>query len=204
MIKDKIYQDKIYLITGGSACGKSAYAEELSLTLPAGRRIYLATMHRDENPETVKRITRHRALRAGKGFVTIEKERNLSEILPEIQREDGILLEDLGNLVAGEMFSRSEDEKKQDEGEAALADRITSELLLLSHACSFLVVVANEIGEDGAGTDGTGYDGMTLSYIHILGAVKAKIAGRSTAVVRLIAGIPVVLTGKEALPQCVH
>lgn len=197
-------KDRIYLITGGSACGKSAYAEELSLTLPARRRIYLATMHRDENPETVKRITRHRALRAGKGFRTIEQERDLPAIVPLIQRGDCVLLEDLGNLVAGEMFSKPEDGHKQDEGEADLSDRITSELLLLSHACSFLVVVANEVGEDGAGTDGTGYDEMTLSYIRILNAVKAGIAEQSTAVVRLVAGIPVILKGKETLPQCVR
>ena len=59
------------LVTGGAASGKSEYAESLALRLP-GRRIYLATM-RPADPESLARINRHRLLRQGRGFDTLER-----------------------------------------------------------------------------------------------------------------------------------
>ena len=60
----------IALVTGGASSGKSAFAEQLALSLP-GPHVYAATM-RHGDAETEARIERHRAMRAGKGFVTIE------------------------------------------------------------------------------------------------------------------------------------
>ena len=57
------------LLTGGSACGKSSYAEQLVCSLP-GPRYYLATM-RPYSDHDQERIQRHRAQREGKGFITI-------------------------------------------------------------------------------------------------------------------------------------
>ena len=59
------------LVTGGAASGKSEYAESLAMRLP-GRRIYLATM-RPADPESLARINRHRRLRQGRGFDTLER-----------------------------------------------------------------------------------------------------------------------------------
>ena len=58
------------LVTGGASSGKSAYAEQLACSLP-GSRYYLAAM-KPFGEEGARRIARHRALRAGKGFVTVE------------------------------------------------------------------------------------------------------------------------------------
>ncbi len=58
------------LVTGGAASGKSAFAEQLALSLP-GPHAYVATMRHGDG-ETEARIARHRDMRAGKGFVTIE------------------------------------------------------------------------------------------------------------------------------------
>ena len=74
------------LVTGGSGSGKSAYAEE-ALCGPAsspdrgqgnetgtqqdGQRYYIATMP-SWDKETEKKIAKHRAMRAGKGFCTLE------------------------------------------------------------------------------------------------------------------------------------
>ena len=63
------------LIIGGSASGKSEYAERLVCSLP-GKRIYTATME-PFSEEGRERIARHRKLREGKGFVTVEVPRNL-------------------------------------------------------------------------------------------------------------------------------
>ena len=57
----------VTLVTGGSASGKSAYAEGLVLESPARPRVYAAAME-PFGEEARRRIERHRQLRAGKGF----------------------------------------------------------------------------------------------------------------------------------------
>ncbi|MFR4969360.1 MAG: bifunctional adenosylcobinamide kinase/adenosylcobinamide-phosphate guanylyltransferase [Lachnospiraceae bacterium] len=65
----------ILLVTGGSASGKSEYAENRALQLAKAEQkklIYLAAM-KPFGEEAAKRIERHRQLRAGKGFETVER-----------------------------------------------------------------------------------------------------------------------------------
>mgnify|MGYP003310508089 CR=1 FL=1 len=67
----------IVLITGGSGCGKSTWAEKLIASLPAEKRVYIATMQVYDE-ESLRRVERHRAQRADKGFMTIECEKDLA------------------------------------------------------------------------------------------------------------------------------
>ena len=61
------------LILGGSGSGKSAYAEEYLCALAKGKRkYYLATM-KCFDEETRAKISRHRKMRKGKDFSTIEQ-----------------------------------------------------------------------------------------------------------------------------------
>ena len=59
------------LLTGGAANGKSTFGESLCLQAD-GPRYYLAAMQ-PYGPEGEARIARHRKLREGKGFTTIER-----------------------------------------------------------------------------------------------------------------------------------
>lgn len=68
-----------HLVTGGSGSGKSEYAEKLILESGAKEKVYIATME-VFGEESRERVRRHRRLRAGKGFRTIECPRNLWEI----------------------------------------------------------------------------------------------------------------------------
>ena len=52
----------IVLVTGGSGCGKSTWAEKLVSALPAEKRVYIATMQVYDE-ESVQRVARHRAQR---------------------------------------------------------------------------------------------------------------------------------------------
>ena len=61
----------VTLIIGGAASGKSAYAEELAMQSPGVPRLYVATMLA-QDAESRARVKRHRALRRGKGFFTVE------------------------------------------------------------------------------------------------------------------------------------
>ena len=67
------------VITGGSASGKSAYAEDLVLSWGPAQRIYVATMYPFDR-ESEKRIVRHQKMRSGKGFQTVECYTGLEQI----------------------------------------------------------------------------------------------------------------------------
>ena len=58
----------IVLVTGGSGCGKSTWAEKLADTLPRENRFYIATMQVYDE-ESRNRVQRHRMQRADKGFI---------------------------------------------------------------------------------------------------------------------------------------
>jgi adenosyl cobinamide kinase/adenosyl cobinamide phosphate guanylyltransferase len=90
----------IALITGGSGCGKSTWAEGLAVRL-GGRRYYLATMPVVDG-ECEARVARHQAQRAGKGFETIERAVDIggAPVAPGAT----VLLECLPTLMANEMF----------------------------------------------------------------------------------------------------
>lgn len=89
------------LVTGGSGSGKSAFAEDCVVSFGKTDRIYIATMYL-----LMKKAGnvsgRHRKVRQGKGFETVECYTGLDKIrLPE---NCTVLLECMSNLVANEMF----------------------------------------------------------------------------------------------------
>ena len=90
------------LIVGGAASGKSEYAENLILQERHTSFFYLATMQAFDE-ECRVRIERHRALRAGKGFETLECPVGLHKI--HLPIASAVLLECIGNLVANELYS---------------------------------------------------------------------------------------------------
>lgn len=91
----------LILVTGGSGSGKSAFAEQKAVSLAAGGElVYLATMQ-VYGEEGKKKVERHRQLRRGKGFETIERPVRVDRAEPG---EDAtVLLECMSNLMANEM-----------------------------------------------------------------------------------------------------
>jgi len=168
------------LLTGGSACGKSTYAEKLAVQF-GGYLYYIAAMQ-PYGEESERRIEKHRCMRAEKGFTTIERYTNLKELtLPE---RGTVLLECLCNLTANEMF---------DDGGAG--ENTVSEVLLgiesLEKQCDNLVVVTNDVGSDGGG-----YDRLTMDYVNTLGEINFRLAKRFENVYELICGIPLLIKGE--------
>lgn len=167
------------IVLGGAACGKSEYAEALAVTLPVPR-FYIATMMPFDK-EDILRIERHRAMRAEKGFHTMEQYTALADIkLPE---RGTVLLECLGNLTANELFS--------DQGAGAGAyEAIIEGLIRLEAQCDDLVVVSNDVF-----SDGSTYTDETITYIKTLAAVNNALANRYDRVVELVCGIPLTHKG---------
>ncbi|MBQ9459051.1 MAG: bifunctional adenosylcobinamide kinase/adenosylcobinamide-phosphate guanylyltransferase [Oscillospiraceae bacterium] len=164
------------LVAGGAASGKSAYAEELLCKLSGDvARVYLATM-RPFGREAEARIAKHRAQRAGRGFQTAECYVNL--MTARIPPGAAVLLEDIGNLCANELYD------PRGSGGGA-ADAIVRGVEALQKSCSALVIVSNE-----AASGGTDYAGDTLRYLRVLGEVNRRLAALADCVCEVACGIP--------------
>lgn len=182
---------RLLLVFGGSGSGKSAWAERTLLSrasqVPGSRAVYLATME-NSGQEAAARIARHRAMRArhgeaaGRAFVTAERAVDIGGA--EIQPGDFVLLEDLGNLLANEIWS------PEGAGADGAVARISGGLTALRERAALLVVVSNDIFADGGG-----YDPETTAYIRSLGALHQGLAAEAEQVVEVVCGIPVTVSG---------
>jgi len=168
------------LFTGGSANGKSTFAEKLAAELPMPR-YYVAAM-RPYGEEGQKRIARHRAMRAEKGFETIEKYTDLSAIA--LPQGGTVLVECLCNLTANEIFD------PDGAGENAL-EAVMRGLDHLAAQSENLLIVTNDVGSDGGG-----YSRETMEYVEILGKINRIEAEKAHRVYELVAGIPLLLKGE--------
>ena len=169
----------LILLTGGSGCGKSSYAEALCMKLSMPR-YYIAAM-RPFGEESLRKIARHNTMRRGKGFETIERYTDISSLrLPE---RGTALLECICNLTANEMF----DENGTFEDPA---ERVLRGVDALAAPCSHLIVVTNDVG-----SDGFSYEEGTAAYIRALGRINAELARKADHVYELVCGIPIVRKG---------
>ncbi len=169
------------LLTGGSACGKSTFAEKLAVALPAPR-IYLATMM-PYQADGALRIARHRAQRADKGFAaTIERYTDIRGA--EIPSGATVLLDCLCNLVANEMY-------EPDGAGADAADAVLEGIDRIAKTAGNLIVVTNTVGCDGAT-----YADSVLAYVRTLGGINNRIAQQFNCVCELCCGIPILLKGE--------
>jgi adenosylcobinamide kinase/adenosylcobinamide-phosphate guanylyltransferase len=126
------------LVIGGAASGKSAFAESLCMQSPLPRT-YLATMQ-VWDAECAARVARHRAMRQQKQFATVECPRGLEAIA--LPQRGTVLLEDLGNLAANELYDPA------GAGEAA-ADVVLRGIEVLRAQCEELILVTNEVFSGG-------------------------------------------------------
>ena len=171
------------LVYGGGASGKSEYAEQLVSAEGYGRKYYLAAMER-MGAEAEQRIERHRKKRAGKGFLTLECPRDIAsaaEIVRDAEQA-AALLECISNLTANELFST--DGTMGDTEETA--DKIVEDVLTLDERFGRLVVVSNNVFEDGIQ-----YDEWTNQYIRCMAEINQRLAAAAEEVIEVVLGIPV-------------
>lgn len=168
------------LLTGGSACGKSTYAETLAVRL-AAPRYYIATM-RIFDDESQKKVDQHRKMRKTKNFITIERDTDIHLI--RLPQRSTVLLECMCNLTANEMFDNYGNITD-------VYDKIISGIESLASQCENLIVVTNDVGSDGGE-----YNAGTREYIKTLGRLNISLAQRFDCVYELVCGIPLVLKGR--------
>lgn len=189
----------ITLVTGGSGSGKSEYAERLILRSSCGTRYYVATMI-PYGKEGKDKVLRHRMLRQGKGFITLEQPGNVGGLvlerpgasMPEqpgvpvpAQPGTALLLECVSNLAANEMFG-GEGGAEQGLDVEGLAAKIEKDIMCLARQVRDLVIVTNEVDRDG-----NAYEEGTMDYIRLMGRINQRLSRMADQVVEVVYGIPV-------------
>lgn len=200
----------LHIVYGGSASGKSSYAESFAMSLQGdGRLLYIATMYpykwntTEIDPETMQRIERHRAMRADKGFDTVECYRHVEHIVAK--RQDVLLLECMSNLLANEMYlepdadAGSDVEKTGIGGNASsdmsktmspVSKKIVQAIIDLSARVQDVVIVTNDVFSDGGSLT---YDESTREYVKNLAEINCALAREAATVTEVVCGIPVIV-----------
>ncbi len=182
------------VITGGSGSGKSAYAESYitKLRKQKERCFYIATMQ-PYGEEGKMRVEKHRAQRAGKGFVTIECYQDLEQCIDQVK--DGIvLLECMSNFVANQMFGN--EIEKEEIGQKKEWDKLVwllkHQIELLRNACKHFVIVTNEVF-----SDGIQYEKETMDYIEVLGRINQILIQMADEAIEVVYSIPILIHKRE-------
>ncbi len=199
---------KLILVIGGSASGKSEYAEQRIAAEAGGetkkdcRLTYLATMENDGHREAVARIEKHRAHRKNFNFHTIECSQSIGSVAEECTNY--ILLEALSTLLANELFAggvtHDDDDHRQQREDVAspeyrkdVFERILADVDELRKGFGTLIIVSDDVF-----ADGRIYDRATETYKRMLGRLHVHLADTADEVVEVICGIPVIRKKKEA------
>ena len=167
---------KLILVSGENNSGKSVFAEKL-ISECEGKRYYIATML-PKTQENYDRIEKHKKQREKLMFVTLELPYSLSEAA--VESESIVLLEDVSNLLANNIFENRKD-----------TDEILKDILCLSKRCRVLVAVTI------SGLSGDGYDEETAMYINSLNEINQRLYNEAEAAVMMKNGKAVFEKGES-------
>lgn len=172
------------LLLGGSKSGKSHLAQTLCRKLAkGGPMIYWATMEPVDD-EDRERIRRHVADRAGWGFTTLERGRDLRHAADGV-KDATVLFDSVTAALGNEMFTA-------DGVDADAAARLAGDLAYISRRCRHFVCVCDEIWRDGCIFDET-----TEAYRRGLAEICRALAAEFDAVYEVTAGLVHVWKGER-------
>lgn len=181
---------KVFLITGGSRSGKSAYAQRIAEAL-AQPRVFIATAPVLDG-EMRERIRKHREARAGRGWETTEEQVDVAPALQRSRYANVILVDCLTLWINNLMFEAQQQQREVSEEDVAQHCR---EILA---ACAdhpgTVVFVTNELG-----TSIVPDNALCRRYRDLVGRCNQTIAASADAVILMACGLPLPLKGQ--LPE---
>ena len=176
------------LVVGRPDSGKSLKAEEIVTEISdPDKRVYLATMI-PYGEEGLERVAKHEAMRQGKGFVTVERAKDVGSIPDANGCIEGIsatqatvLLECVSNLCANVMFENI-DAKQDKKSAEETANIVTEDILTLKSKVKNLIVVTNEFDPEES------FDEDTIRYTKAVSTVNSALRKEADRVYDLIKG----------------
>lgn len=166
-------------VTGASASGKSAFAEQCLVDRGEYRRIYVATMIAWDE-ECKERIKKHRNMRQKKQFETLECPFDLERA--DIPEGSAVLLECLSNLTANELYR---DNGHSDIQVEDVRKKILNGILRIKDRAGELVIVTNEVF-----VEAPLFGEETEKYRRLLGELNRDVFELADQVYLVEAGIP--------------
>lgn len=178
----------ITLIFGEASSGKSRYAESRLSESNGSPKIYMAVSEVYDE-EMRERVKIHQAMRAGKGFMTIEQPRDLGAA--KIPAGSSVMIESLTAWTANEMFTAEGVKDLSASGSASRVGHVVKKIL------ADLSVIAGEVYNlfivvDNIFCDGEEYDPLTEDYVKTLADLVRKIAAAADEVIEIVSGLPVI------------
>lgn len=209
------------LVTGASGSGKSEYAEIVAVKLAEKRDLYYLATMRVYGEEGIRRVERHRKLRAGKGFQTVECPVNVDEAFAQVCMPEFLeqtcdtshgrvctseILEQectkadakvrmpvvLLECMSNLVANEMFPETAGDEINVNCVENIIRQIRHLKNQTGHLVIVTNQIFEDGII-----YEPETMEYIRNLGQINQLLAEMADSVIEVVAGIPIFIKGEK-------
>lgn len=167
---------QLTLVLGGTASGKSAFAE--TLVMETGRpRVYLATAQVYDT-EMADKVSAHQAQR-GDGWRTIETPRDIAAPLAAVTADQIVLLDCATLWLSNTLLANP-----------SATEAVNDFMNALAACPAPVVVVSNEVGA-GIVPD----NALARSFRNAQGALNQAVAARAELVVNVIAGLPTTLKG---------
>lgn len=166
---------KLILISGENDSGKSVFAENL-LAKCRGKHYYIATMI-PKTEDNFVRIEKHKKQRAGLGYVTLELPYSLTKQV--IEPDSVLLLEDVSNLLANNIFDKNK-----------TVEEVFDDILTIAKKCKIMVAVTI------SGLQNCGYDDETAMYINSINEINRKLYDEALVAITMKNGKPVYEKGE--------
>ena len=176
-----------YLISGGAKNGKSTLAQELTVALAKGGKLYYVATMISSGAEDDDRIRRHIADRDGMGFETLECFRNIMDCLKTADKDGVFLVDSVTALVQNALFPV----EKNYEMDLSAADRCADELVEFAKTVRHAVFVSDYIY-----SDAETFSESTEMYRKCLADIDRRLAKICDTVVEVSAGQPIIYKGE--------
>lgn len=167
---------KLIVISGANDSGKSLFAENL-VAKSTGKRYYIATMIA-KTAQNRERIQKHKKQRENLSFVTLEVPYSLSGC--NVENDSVVLLEDVSNLVANNLFDKGRGH-----------DRVFEDILNLTGRCALVVAVTI------SGIVSSHYEGETATYVDSINNINERLKKEASVCINMADGKAVYEKGEE-------
>ncbi|MDO4187999.1 MAG: bifunctional adenosylcobinamide kinase/adenosylcobinamide-phosphate guanylyltransferase [Lachnospiraceae bacterium] len=175
------------IIYAGSASGKSKIAEDMAVDIAKKRGtslVYIATME-SNSEEAKRRIRKHREAREGKGFYTIEEPFRLVTHAFSV-RNKTVLIECMSTYCSNIYFKKKGTETASANEIYEMAENIVTQVMKLKESAYELVIVTNNLFDDGVI-----YDEWTESYLQLLAIVNSNLTKECDRFIEVVDGFSI-------------